>query len=232
MWACYVRGSISTGRWQRPLLRGNYQRSWQCASVERVTGKFPPRTVPPGQFPPDSSPPENTPMRTVSPGISLPDNSLLEKNPTRALPPRQFPQDRYNTDSNFKLLIKFFVLLRFPQTLMQFPRRNIFTVIMYFAYTYIDILRGRGDRQRKHVTLLSISIWNGRYRAENELPKSNNAPEGFHKTLRSPIASTIQINGDHPRHWNGILNFYPWKNTQLLCGDNSNKKKALSKCEL
>ena len=60
---------------------------------------------------------------------------------------------------------------------------------------------------------------------ENDLPRSNNALEGFHDTSRSSIASF------HPNQWRSFkvlkqeLEFPAMKKTQLLRGDLSYKKK-------
>ena len=50
---------------------------------------------------------------------------------------------------------------------------------------HIGILRGRGDKQQRDVTLFPINIWNVRSRVGNEQPKSKNAFEGFRNALRS-----------------------------------------------
>ena len=68
-------------------------------------------------------------------------------------------------------------------------------------------------------------MWNVRSRVENELPKSNNARERFCNALSSSFAST------HPYQWRSFkaleqeLESSSMKNTQLLSGNISNKKK-------
>lgn len=67
--------------------------------------------------------------------------------------------------------------------------------IAYFETTYIGIVRGRGQRQRREEAQFPIEVWNVREHVLNDLPRSNNAVEGFHNALR---LSTTSV---HPNIW-------------------------------
>ena len=143
-------------------------------------------------------------------------------------------QKRYNTDDNFKLLMKSFCALAFLPTSAVIPAFEKLVdcdeipsaFVSYFEYTYIGIRRGRGERQQRDVPLFPINLWNVRSRVENDLPRSNNAVEGFHNALRSSITSS------HPNLWRLLkalkqeLEYSAMKHTQLLRGDMPSKKKA------
>lgn len=53
-------------------------------------------------------------------------------------------------------------------------------LILYFESTYIGIQRGRGERRRRGEFIFPIKLRNVRDRILHDLPRINNAVEGFH----------------------------------------------------
>ena len=56
-------------------------------------------------------------------------------------------------------------------------------------------MRGQVLRRRRETPPFPIEFWNVRERVLNDLPRANNAVEGFHNALQSSITST------HPNLW-------------------------------
>ena len=110
---------------------------------------------------------------------------------------------RYNTHDDFSLKIKCFTALAF------LPTEDVIEAfenlsddddipdefITYFETNYIGINRGRGSRQRRSEPLFPIKIWNVRERILANIPRSNNAVEGYHNAIRSSVTSV------HPNLW-------------------------------
>ena len=141
---------------------------------------------------------------------------------------------RYNTDDSFQVKIKCFCALAFLPIedvvngfLDLSDDEDIPTeFLVYFETTYIGTVRGRGYRQRRETPQFPIELWNVRERVLNDLPRSNNAVEGFHNALQSSITST------HPNFWK-LCNSL--KKEEGLCqtkmahirrGDSKSKKKT------
>ena len=55
--------------------------------------------------------------------------------------------------------------------------------IIYFETSYIGTVRGRGLRPRRETPQFPIELWNVHDRVLNDLPKANNAVQGFHNAL-------------------------------------------------
>ena len=110
---------------------------------------------------------------------------------------------KYNTNADFAIKIKCFTALAFV------PPEHVVTsfeelsddeevpaeFVAYFESTYIGILRGRGANQRRDRPSFPVEMWNVRARTLDDMPRTNNAAEGFHSALRASITS------HHPNLW-------------------------------
>ena len=101
--------------------------------------------------------------------------------------------------------------------------------LSYFETNYVGIVRGRGDRQRRDIPSFPVHTWNVRQRVLDDLPRSNNACEGFHNALRSSITST------HPNIWklmSALKNEMALSETRLLHRDRGDKANQKSKYQI
>ena len=100
-------------------------------------------------------------------------------------------REKYNTNADFAIKIKCFTALAFV------PPEHVVTsfeelsddeevpaeFVAYFESTYIGILRGRGANHRRDRPSFPVEMWNVRARTLEDMPRTNNAAEGFHSAL-------------------------------------------------
>ena len=67
--------------------------------------------------------------------------------------------------------------------------------ISYFDVNYMGVVRGHGRRRRRERPLFPMTIWNVNSRVVNNLPRTNNALEGYHSSLKFSLGAT------HPNIW-------------------------------
>ena len=97
--------------------------------------------------------------------------------------------------------------------------------ISYFDVNYIGVMRGRGNRRRREPPLFPIELWNVNMRIVNNLPRPNNALEGYHSSLKFSLSAT------HPNIWRLIkclqteTALIQTKITHIHRGDTVNKHK-------
>ena len=66
--------------------------------------------------------------------------------------------------------------------------------IAYFDLTYMGVVRGRGARQRRDPPIFPLAIWNISERFLQDLPRTNNAAEGFHSAIKhSTVGAQLNI---------------------------------------
>ena len=107
----------------------------------------------------------------------------------------------YSNDGSFATKIKMFCALAFlpPEEVIDTfedlceDKSIPIDFISYFELTYIGPKRGR--RGRREEPLYPVNFWNVYSRVIQELPRTNNALEGFHSALRTSITSK------HPNIW-------------------------------
>jgi len=144
--------------------------------------------------------------------------------------------NQYFTDSEFSLNIrKILALAYLPENLVEdsfesilqteFYKSNeelLSNLIIYFEDTYIGRVNRRG---RKIPPLFPIAIWNCYFLIEKDIPRKNNAVEGWHNSFNS------LLNSVHPSIWifiNALKkenNINLFKVEQLLSGISLPKKK-------
>ena len=114
-------------------------------------------------------------------------------------------QQRYQDDAEFSMHIRMIMALAFIP-LVDINRafddlsteirtnfnNNLDDLLDYFEDTYIGRLRRNG--QRGDPTFAQV-IWNMHTRARNELPRTNNNVEGWHRGIQ------FHINACHPNIW-------------------------------
>lgn len=109
---------------------------------------------------------------------------------------------KYEADIEFALLLKMIPAIAFvPEdkvydsfvtliNTVQFPRETL-TVVDYFEKAYI----GRPDRNKP--PLFPIKVWNCYKSVTDDLPRTNNHVEGWHRGFNSSL-------GSHPNVWKFI----------------------------
>ncbi|XP_066947085.1 uncharacterized protein [Macrobrachium rosenbergii] len=65
--------------------------------------------------------------------------------------------------------------------------------ISYFGVNYMGVVRGHGRRRRREPPLFPMELWNVNNRIVNNLPRTNNALEGYH--------SSLKLGATHPNIW-------------------------------
>ena len=97
--------------------------------------------------------------------------------------------------------------------------------VSYFEENYVGVIRGAGVNQRLEAPKFAPEMWNVGSRVLADLPRSNNACEGFHNALRSSITAS------HPNIWRLLvalkqeLSLSEMKIMQKSRGDRPDKKK-------
>ncbi|XP_068246463.1 uncharacterized protein [Palaemon carinicauda] len=95
-------------------------------------------------------------------------------------------------------------------------------LITYFDVTFMGVVRGRGARRRRDSPIFPIDVWNVNERILQDLPRTNNAAEGFHSAIKRSAG------GAHLNIWKFIKTlkeeegFIQGRLTQILRGDPSN----------
>jgi len=116
-------------------------------------------------------------------------------------------QERYQNDDDLSLSLRMLPALAFVptikvihafETLQDSMSEELAAVTDYFEDNYIGPLRRQ--RQRASPTF-AINFWNVHDRVENELPRTNNAVEGWNRKMQSAVGC------HHPNIWRfiGIL---------------------------
>ena len=112
-------------------------------------------------------------------------------------------QRRYQEDSDFALKLRMLPALAFVpveevvdafEILMDFLPLEISPVAEYFENTYV----GRRQRRGRREPIFNIHIWNMYQRTADELPRTNNSVEGWHRSLQANFGSS------HPTIWKFI----------------------------
>ena len=86
----------------------------------------------------------------------------------------------------------------------------------------MGVVRGRGARRRRDPPIFPLDVWNVNERLLQDLPRTNNAAEGFHYAIKRSAG------GAHLNIWKLIKTlkeeerFIQGKKTQKLRGDPSN----------
>ena len=118
-----------------------------------------------------------------------------------------------------KILPTFRKIAEDPETPIDF--------VSYFEENYVGVIRGAGVNQRLEAPKFAPEMWNVRSRVLADLPRSNNACEGFHNALRSSITAS------HPNIWRLLvalkqeLSLSELKIMQKSRGDRPDKKKSM-----
>jgi hypothetical protein len=108
-------------------------------------------------------------------------------------------QSRYSEDPSFAQAVRMLAALAFvpPDRVidafetLQGELPEIQQISDYFEDTYI----GRPQRRGRRMPLYPISIWNVHSRISENIPRTSNAAEGYHRHLQSSIQSS------HPNIW-------------------------------
>lgn len=109
-------------------------------------------------------------------------------------------QERYQTDEDFAVKTRMITAIAFVpvesvenafEALQEVVPDELMPVLDYFEDTYI----GRQRRRRRAQPIFDHKIWNMYERAVNELPRTNNNVEGWHRKLQSSVSS------HHPNIW-------------------------------
>lgn len=112
-------------------------------------------------------------------------------------------QQLYQDDVEFALKLRLFPELAFVPTdevigvfdvLYEFLSPECIPIADYFEDFYI----GRPQRHGRRQPTYAINMWNMYQRSEDELPKTNNAVEGWHRSFQSNVGSS------HPTIWKFI----------------------------
>lgn len=112
-------------------------------------------------------------------------------------------QQRYQEDSNFALKLRMIPALAFVPTddvvgafeqLSEILPPESRAVADYFEDAYI----GRPQRRGRRQPIFAIEMWNMHNRAGDELPKTNNSVEGWHRSFQCNVGSS------HPTIWKFI----------------------------
>jgi len=112
-------------------------------------------------------------------------------------------QQRYQEDSDFALKLRMIPALAFVPTVDVVEAFEELSEILppecrpitdYFEDSYIGRPQRRGRRQSTY----ALGMWNMHLRSENELPKTNNSVEGWHRSFQSNVGSF------HPTIWKFI----------------------------
>ena len=101
-------------------------------------------------------------------------------------------KEKYNKDSEFCLKIRCFSALAFlPVEDVEEAYEDLIDdeeipaeFISYFDLTYIGVVRGRGARRRRESPTFPIAVWNVNQHILQDLPRTNNAAEGFHSAIK------------------------------------------------
>ena len=110
-------------------------------------------------------------------------------------------QTQYVNDAATSLTIRMLPALAFVppehvveafETLQAVLPDEVAPISDYFEDTYIGRLRRGNQRAQPY---FSVDIWNVFNRADNDLPRTNNAVEGYHKKLQSSTSC------HHPNLW-------------------------------
>ena len=109
----------------------------------------------------------------------------------------------YNTDANFSLKMRMIAALAFYppdnieeafETLAEFLPVEANELMDYFEDNYI----GRPTRTLRRPPRFAVNIWNMYSRVQEDLPKTNNAVEGWHRSFASLVGCA------HPSIWTFI----------------------------
>ena len=117
-------------------------------------------------------------------------------------------QERYRMDEDLAVKIRMLPALAFVpprdvvesfETLQENAPDEMMPLIDYFEDTYIGRLRRRG--QGRGAPFFAIDLWNVHGQVENDLPRTNNSIEGWHRKMQSAVSA------HHPNIWRflGIL---------------------------
>ena len=98
-------------------------------------------------------------------------------------------QQRYQEDTDFALKLRMIPALTFV-----LPQDVIAAFEEYFEDTYA----GRSQHQRRRPPIFGNDLWNMFDRAQDELPRTNNSVEGWHRSFQSNVGS------NHPNFWNFV----------------------------
>ena len=120
-------------------------------------------------------------------------------------------QDRYNDEQEFALHLRMISAVAFlpPNDVINgfddlcVEIRNLYNgdvddLLEYFEDTYIGRFRRNAPRRPP---MFSIDLWNMFHRSDDELPRTNNSVEGWHRAFQGHLSSC------HPNFWKflGIL---------------------------
>ena len=110
---------------------------------------------------------------------------------------------RYQEDCDFALIVRMIPALAFVpadevigafENLSDIIPQELRSVADYFEDFYI----GRPQRRGRRQPTFSVTMWNMNLRSEEELPKTNNSVEGWHRSFQSNVGSY------HPTLWKFI----------------------------
>lgn len=104
-------------------------------------------------------------------------------------------QHRYHNEPDFSLKIRCFSALAFlpcSDVIQGFEELSEdedvpSEFLSYFERAYVGVARGRGATRRRGTPLYPISMWNVRSRVETNMPRTNNAQEGFHSAINRTL---------------------------------------------
>ena len=83
------------------------------------------------------------------------------------------------------------------ETLQENAPEEMMPLIDFFEDTYIGRLHRRG--QTRAAPFFSIDIWNVHGQVENDLPRTNNSVEGWHRKMQ------LAVSAHHPNIWRFLL---------------------------
>ena len=114
-------------------------------------------------------------------------------------------QQRYNDDQEFAVNLRMLCALAFlppahviqgfddlADHIRQNYNQDVDELLDYFEDTYIGRYRRNAPRRQP---MFAIQIWNMFHRTDNELPRTNNSVEGWHRSFQAHVSSC------HPVFW-------------------------------
>ena len=110
-------------------------------------------------------------------------------------------QQRYQEDTDFALKLKMIpalaplqdVIAAFEELCDELPAKSQ-PVVDHFEDTYV----GRPQHWGRRPPIFGNDLWNMFDWAQDELPRTNNSVEGWHRSFQSNIGS------NHPKFWNFV----------------------------
>jgi hypothetical protein len=110
-------------------------------------------------------------------------------------------QERYRTDEDLALTTRMLPALAFVpanqvvdsfETLQEQAPDELTPVMDYFEDNYIGRLRRQG---RRAAPTFAIAVWNVHNQVEENLPRTNNSVEGYHRKMQTAVSA------HHPNIW-------------------------------